>query len=148
MGTPVKIAFFTVLITQTLAVLFAWPLGLEQAGLTLATSIGAFVNAGLLLLLLRRKGYYRPQPGWPVFLAKVAVAVVLLAIVVGLTMGVDATWLTAGVVHKVSRLALVIAAGAVVYFGTLYALGFRLAQFNRRDAIEAPDIVPADDADP
>jgi putative peptidoglycan lipid II flippase len=148
MGTPVKIAFFTVLITQTLAVLFAWPLGLEQTGLTLATSIGAFVNAGLLLLLLRRKGYYRPQPGWPVFLAKVAVAVVLLAIVVGLTMGVDATWLTAGVVHKVSRLALVIAAGAVVYFGTLYALGFRLAQFNRRDAIEAPDIVPADDADP
>ena len=101
MGTPVKIAFFTVLITQTLAVLFAWPLGLEQAGLTLATSIGAFFNAGLLLLLLLRRGYYRPQPGWPVFLAKVAVAVMLLAIVVGLTMGVGATWLTAGVVHKV-----------------------------------------------
>jgi len=148
MGTPVKIAFFTVLITQTLAVLFAWPLGLEQAGLTLATSIGAFFNAGLLLLLLRRRGYYRPQPGWRVFLAKVAVAVALLAIVVGLTMGVGATWLTAGVVHKVSRLALVIAAGAVVYFGTLYALGFRLAQFNRRDAIEAPDVVPADDGEP
>src|SRR3954470_20065844 len=44
MGTPVKIAFVTVLITQTLAVLFAWPLGLEQAGLTLATSIGALFN--------------------------------------------------------------------------------------------------------
>jgi putative peptidoglycan lipid II flippase len=83
-----------------------------------------------------------------VFLAKVAVAVTLLAIVVGLTMGVSATWLTAGVVHKVTRLALVIAAGAVVYFGTLYALGFRLAQFNRRDAIEAPDVVPADDGEP
>jgi len=148
MNTPVKIAFFTVLITQTLAVLFAWPLGLEQAGLTLATSIGAFFNAGLLLLLLRRSGYYRPQPGWPVFLAKVAVAVVLLAIVLGLMMGVGAAWLTAGVVHKVSRLALVIAAGGVVYFGTLYALGFRLAHFNRRDAIEAPDVVPADDGEP
>jgi hypothetical protein len=35
-----------------------------------------------------------------------------------------------------------------VYFGTLYALGFRLAQFNRRDAIEAPDVVPADDGEP
>jgi putative peptidoglycan lipid II flippase len=148
MGTPVKIAFFTVLVTQTLAVLFAWPLGLEQAGLTLATSVGAFVNAGLLLLLLLRKGYYQPQPGWPAFLAKVVVAVALLAIVVGLTMGAGGTWLTAGVVHKVSRLALVIAAGGVVYFGALYALGFRLAQFSRRDAIEAPDVVPADDAEP
>jgi putative peptidoglycan lipid II flippase len=148
MGTPVKIAFFTVLVTQTLAVLFAWPLGLEQAGLTLATSIGAFVNAGLLLLLLLRKGYYQPQPGWPAFLAKVAVAVALLAIVVGVTMGAGATWLAAGVVHKVSRLALVIAAGGVVYFGALYALGFRLAQFNRRDAVEAPDVVPADDGEP
>ena len=95
MGTPVKIAFFTVLITQTLAVLPAWPLGLEHAGLTLATSIGAFVNAGLLLLL-RRGGYYRPQPGWPVFSRSCRRRRAGLAIVVGLTMGVDATWLTAG----------------------------------------------------
>jgi putative peptidoglycan lipid II flippase len=148
MGTPVKIAFATVLITQTLAVLFAWPLHLEQAGLTLATSAGACVNAGLLLWLLRRKGFYQPQPGWGPFLAKVAAAVVLLGVVIALTMGPGDAWLAAGVVGRVTRLALVIAAGAVVYFGTLYALGFRLAQFNRRDAMEAPDVSPADDADP
>ena len=148
MGTPVKIAFATVLITQTLAVLFAWPLHLEQAGLTLATSAGAFVNAGLLLWLLRRKGFYQPQPGWWPFLAKVSVAVALLAIVVALTMGPGDAWLAAGVVSRVTRLALVIAAGAIVYFGALYALGFRLAHFNRRDAMEAPDVSPADDTDP
>jgi len=39
MRTPVKIAFLTVVITQALAVLFAWPLGLGPAGLTLATSV-------------------------------------------------------------------------------------------------------------
>ena len=147
MGTPVKIAFVTVLVTQPLAVLLAWPLGLEQAGLTLATSIGAILNGGLLLWLLMRRGYFRPAPGWPVFFAKVCVAVVMLAIVAKWSMGVEATWLTAGVAQKLSHLALVIGAGAVVYFGTLYALGLRIAHFNRREAATPPDVTPTDDAE-
>ena len=146
MGTPVKIAFVTVLITQSLAVLFAWPLGLEQAGLTLATSVGACFNAGFLLWLLLRKGYFRPAPGWLRFIAKVLVAVALLAIVVYVAMGVESAWLTATVVQKITRLAVVIAAGAAVYFGTLYALGMRVAHFNRREAAVAPDTIPSDDS--
>ena len=141
MGTPVKIAFFTVLITQALAVV-AWPLGLEQAGLTLATSIGALLQRrDCLLLFLRRK---RLLPA----AARVAAHSSRSSCVasscsprrcVVASMGVGATWLTAGVVAEGrAGSALVIAAGAVVYFGTLYALGFRLAQFNRRDAIEPP----------
>ena len=147
MGTPVKIAFVTVLVTQPLAVLLAWPLGLEQAGLTLATSIGAILNGGLLLWLLMRRGYFRPAPGWPAFFAKVCVAVVMLAIVAKWSMGVEATWLTAGVAQKLSHLALIIGAGAVVYFGTLYALGLRIAHFNRREAATPPDVTPTDDAE-
>ena len=46
MRTPVRIAFFTVLVSLTLAVILMRPLG--HAGLTLATSLGACVNAGLL----------------------------------------------------------------------------------------------------
>jgi putative peptidoglycan lipid II flippase len=138
MKTPVAIAFFTVLVTQTLAVIFAWPLGLEQAGLTLATSIGACCNAGLLLWLLLRKRYYRPRPGWLPFFGKVCAASAVLAIVVAWLMGVDATWLHAGVLRKVGHLALVIGAGAVAYFGMLFALGFRVADFNRREAVQPP----------
>jgi putative peptidoglycan lipid II flippase len=145
MSTPVKIAFATVLITQTLAVLFAWPLGLEQAGLTLATSVGACFNASLLLWLLLRNGYYRPQPGWRLFFGKVCIAVLLLAGAIALAMGAAGTWLAAGVAYRIGRLALVIAIGAVVYFGALYALGFRLAQFNRREAPAPEDIPPADE---
>jgi putative peptidoglycan lipid II flippase len=139
MKTPVAIAFFTVLVTQTLAVIFAWPLGLEQAGLTLATSIGACCNAGLLLWLLLRKRYYRPRPGWLPFFGKVCAASAVLAIVVAWLMGVDATWLHAAVLQKVGHLALVIGAGAVAYFGMLFALGFRVADFNRREAVQPPD---------
>jgi putative peptidoglycan lipid II flippase len=139
MKTPVAIAFFTVLVTQTLAVIFAWPLGLEQAGLTLATSIGACCNAGLLLWLLLRKRYYRPRPGWLPFFGKVCAASAVLAIVVAWLMGVDAAWLHAGVLRKVGHLALVIGAGAVAYFGMLFALGFRVADFNRREAVQPSD---------
>jgi len=32
-----------------------------------------------------------------------------------------------------------------VYFGALYALGFRLADFSRREAAAPADIVPPDD---
>jgi hypothetical protein len=34
---------------------------------------------------------------------------------------------------KVARLALVVGAGASAYFGSLWLLGFRLADFNRRE---------------
>jgi putative peptidoglycan lipid II flippase len=147
MGTPVKIAFFTVMVTQTLAILFAWPLGLEQAGLTLATSVGACCNASLLLWLLMRKGYYVPQPGWLPFLGKVCVAVLLLAAVIAFAMGAGATWLSAGVGYKVGRMALVIGAGALVYFGALYALGFRIAHFSRRETVAPITIPPSDEVD-
>jgi putative peptidoglycan lipid II flippase len=144
MTTPVKIAFFTVLVTQTLAIVFAWPLGLEQAGLTLATSVGACCNAGLLLWLLLRKGFYRPQPGWLAFFAKVCVAAVVLGVVLALMAGNDTAWLHAGVARKMARLAAVIAAGALAYFGTLFAFGFRLRDFSRREAVAPLDGPPAD----
>jgi putative peptidoglycan lipid II flippase len=141
MKTPVKIAFFTVIVTQALAVTLAWPLGLQQAGLTLATSLGATCNAGLLLWLLLRNRYYRPRGGWLAFFAKVCIAAAALALAIALLRGPDATWLHAGLVAKVSRLALIVAAGALVYFGALFALGFRLADFNRREAPMPVDVL-------
>lgn len=146
MKTPVKIAFFTVLVTQTLAILFAWPLGLEQAGLTLATSVGACCNAGLLMWFLLRRRYYRPSAGWPVFMLKVAVATLVMGAVVALASGGNDEWLRSGAARKVGHLAAVIAGGGLAYFATLFALGFRVADFNRHDAIEPPDAV-APDAD-
>jgi putative peptidoglycan lipid II flippase len=143
----VKIASFTVVVTQTLAVIFAWPLGLEQAGLTLAMSIGACCNAGLLLWLLLRKRFYEPQPGWPAFFAKVCVASAVLAVVIVWLMGGDSAWLHAGALRKVAHLALVIGCAALAYFATLFALGFRLADFNRREAVQSPDHVPAETGD-
>jgi len=144
MKTPVKIAFVTVVVTQLLAWLLAWPLGFGHAGLTLATSLGACVNAALLFWLLRKHGFFAPQPGWAPFLGKVLVALAVLAAVLAWLAGPSSYWLAASLWQKVGRLAGVIAAGAVAYFAALYLLGFRLRDFNRRESADPRLALPGD----
>jgi putative peptidoglycan lipid II flippase len=48
--------------------------------------------------------------------------------------GDDRFWITAGLWPKLSRLSLVIVAGAAAYFATLWLVGFRFAHFNRRES--------------
>jgi putative peptidoglycan lipid II flippase len=109
-----------------------WPL--QQAGLTLATSIGACVNAALLFWFLRRHGFYAPRPGWFAFLCRLVVALGCLVAVLYFLAGPAQSWLEAGLWTKLARLFGVIVAGAVAYFGALYLLGFRIRDFNRREA--------------
>jgi putative peptidoglycan lipid II flippase len=132
MKTPVKIAFVTVLVAQTCAVVLMFPLG--HAGLTLATSLGACFNAGLLFWFLKRRGIYTPRPGWLLFVSKQVVALFVLAALLLWVAGPDSLWLEARLWAKVVRLAWVCTAGAGAYFAALWLLGFRLADFNRGDA--------------
>ena len=135
MKTPVKIAFVTVLITQTFAVVLMQFLG--HAGLTLATSIGACVNALLLFWFLRRSGFYEPAKGWLAFLSKLMIALGVLAIVLYWLSGPADAWLGYGLWERVARLAGIVIAGGFAYFGALFLIGFRLADFNRREAPRA-----------
>jgi len=135
MKTPVKIAVVTVLVAQTFAVMLMFPLG--HAGLTLSTSIGACLNAGLLFWFLRKQGIYAPRPGWLLFVAKTVVALFVLVALLLAIAGPASLWLEATLWARVLRLAWVCAAGAGAYFGALWLLGFRLADFNRSD-VTAP----------
>ena len=74
--TPVKIALVTLTATQLMNLVFIWRL--QHAGLALAISLGACLNAGLLYYQLRRHEIFRPQPGWFAFLGKVAVALLAM----------------------------------------------------------------------
>jgi putative peptidoglycan lipid II flippase len=131
--TPVKIALLSVFVTQVIALSLMWRMG--QAGLTLATSLGACVNAMLLFWMLRKRGIYSLRPGWLGFLARLALALGVLAAVLYLLAGQADYWLHASLWTKVGRLAGVVAAGAAAYLGTLFLLGFRLRDFNRREHI-------------
>jgi len=131
MKIPVRIAIGTVLFAQTLAFILMHRIG--HAGLTLATSLGACLNAGLLYWGLRRRGIYRPRPGWLQFVARLVVALGVLAGVLFAAAGTPADWIGASLGVRVVRLALVCGGGAAAYFAALWLLGFRLADFSRRE---------------
>lgn len=135
--TPVKIAFVSVLVGLSLSLVLMQFLG--HAGLTLATSLGACVNALLLFVFLRRSGVYRPEPGWLMFMARVAIALGVLAVLLWTISGPASWWMQAGLWARISRLGLIGAAALVTYFAALWLLGFRLRDFNRREAQEPGD---------
>lgn len=128
--TPVKFALVTLVATQLMNLVFIWEL--RHAGLALAISLGACLNAGLLLRGLRRRAIYVPQPGWGGFVLKLALAVYVMGSVLWLLAGDATSWLAAGALERVARLALLVAAGGAAYFATLWLLGFRLRDFSRR----------------
>ena len=131
MRTPVRTAFLSLIVSQSFAVALMFQIG--HAGLTLATSIGATVNALLLYRALRRADIYAPLAGWGRFILRLGVALAVLGAVLWWVSGPDEQWTQIGFAAKVSRLALVIAAGGSAYFATLWLLGFRLSDFNRRE---------------
>jgi putative peptidoglycan lipid II flippase len=128
--TPVKIAIFTLLATQVMNLMFIWPL--KHAGLALAIGLGACMNAGLLYYHLRKSGIFQPQPSWHQFLLRLAVAVSAMAAVLWWGAGAAESWLHYAAFEKLWRLAALVLVGAGVYFGMLWAMGFRLGDFTRR----------------
>ncbi|WP_119153077.1 murein biosynthesis integral membrane protein MurJ [Caldimonas tepidiphila] len=129
--TPVKIAVVVLVLTQLMNLLFVPWLG--HAGLALSIGVGALFNAGWLLIGLRRRGAYRPSPGWGGFLARVLFATALLG--AGLAFASAALdwvalrqqpWL------RIGWLALTLGAAALLYFGALALAGLNLRQFARR----------------
>ncbi|MFA6312750.1 MAG: murein biosynthesis integral membrane protein MurJ [Sterolibacterium sp.] len=131
--TPVKIALFTLAITQLMNLAFiGW---LRHAGLALAIGLASCVNAALLYRGLRRNGTYAPLPGWAMFLGKLGLALAVLAVVLWFGSGSEAAWLKRGTLDKVLYLAALVMGGAFAYFATLAALGFRPADFKQRSAL-------------
>jgi putative peptidoglycan lipid II flippase len=132
--TPVKIAIFTLLATQAMNLVFVFGLSLRHAGLALAIGLGACMNAGLLYYHLRRAGVFQPQSGWLLFLLKLVLAVSAMALMLWMGGGGSDAWLHYPAWEKLWRLLVLVAAGAGVYFGMLWALGLRLKDFMRRAA--------------
>lgn len=128
--TPVKIAIVSLVTTQLLNLVLVWHL--KHAGLALAISLGACLNAALLYVLLLRAGVYRPQPGWSVFVLKLGLAVYVMCVALWLTAGSTADWLTAGAAQRAVWLVTAVAAGAGAYFAALWVLGFRLRDFSHQ----------------
>lgn len=128
--TPVKIAVGVLVVTQLMNLIFVSLYA--HAGLALSIGIGACFNAAILFFMLRRRGIYRPQSGWRIFFFKVGIALILLAGVSVWVAGYfDWIALQAHPFLRAGALALVMSVCGVVYFGALFAMGFRLKNFRR-----------------
>ncbi|HJV60832.1 MAG TPA: murein biosynthesis integral membrane protein MurJ [Albitalea sp.] len=129
--TPVRVGVGVLVLTQLFNLLFVFALHLGVAGLALSTGLGAMVNAGTLLFLLWRRGGYRPAPGWVLFLVRLAAGCAVMG--AGLWWaGRRLDWLAMASLERAGWMALVLAAAALMYFGTLIATGLRLREFARR----------------
>jgi len=121
--TPVKIGIKAMVANMILNLLLIGPLA--HAGLALATSIAAFLNAGWLLMGLRRQGVFFFQPGWPLFLLRLLIATSAMVGVLFWLWEDMQQWLAWGLFDRVWHMTLMIFVGTSAYVGVLYVLGVR-----------------------
>ncbi len=134
--TPVKIAIRAMLSNMVLNVLFVVPMvqmdyEAPHAGLALATSCSAYINALLLYRGLRQQAVYQPLTGWrsiilQMLAACTAMGVFLYMVTPGLIIW---TWLTT--LERVLFLGSIIGTAALIYFAVLWLCGFRPARLRR-----------------
>jgi putative peptidoglycan lipid II flippase len=99
-----------------------------HAGLALATSIAALLNAWLLWRGLRRDGVVGVTSGWPALLVRFLIAnAAMAASLLQLARPLE-WWLQSGLMARSTWLAVTIATGAGVYFAALLLAGVRPAQ--------------------
>lgn len=123
--TPVRVACWSLVCVQ-LVNLISVPL-FSQAGLALSVGIGSLFNAGTLLFFLRKRDIYTPQAGWVRYLARIAIATLVMggALYRG-QLGYD--WTTLAWSMRAAGVAVMVLGAAVVYFGLLFAMGWRLKE--------------------
>lgn len=127
--TPVKIGIIAMIANMVLNLILVWPL--QHAGLALATSLSAWLNAGLLYLGLRRSGVYRPVSGWLMHGVRLVVAGGAMGAVIYTLAHHAAVWLDGPLRERVVWLTLIILAGLAVYSLMLLILGFRPRHLRR-----------------
>lgn len=130
--TPVRIAVIAMVANMVMNIILVFPLA--HAGLALATSLSATLNAFLLYRGLRTEGVYRPEPGWPLLILRGCVAVLVMGAVLYWGVGDLQSWIGVPLSDRVWRLLQWIVLGSISYFAVLALLGIRLRHFKSHTA--------------
>ncbi|GGK83590.1 murein biosynthesis integral membrane protein MurJ [Amphritea balenae] len=121
--TPVKVGIIAMVVNMALNLALIGPLA--HVGLALATTLSAFLNAGLLLRGLLKEGVFVWQKGWGAFLLKLLLAnASMIGLLVWLA-GTPDQWLAYDLWQRVAQMAILVLGGAAVYLIVLALLGMR-----------------------
>ena len=127
--TPVRIGVIAMLANMAMNLLFVFPLA--HAGLALATTLAAFINAGLLYRGLRREGVLQPRAELATLVYKAIIASVFMAVMLTFVVPPLPTWVALGGFDRMIQLVAWIVAGASVYVATMWLMGVRLGHLLR-----------------
>jgi len=128
--TPVRVGMVAVLANIVMSLAFAvpmvfWGVPAPHAGLALATTLAAFLNAGLLFWQIRRDDHYRPAPGWQRLLLQVGAATAVMLLVLGMLADDPLHWTGWMWERRVLHLLLLVTAGIAAYFASIRLFGLR-----------------------
>ena len=134
--TPVKVGLIAMFANMLMNVIFVVPMlklgwTAPHAGLALATTLSAFLNAGLLYLGLKKAGVYTPQKGWMKLFLQTILAASIMGGSVFILAGELSFWITATAIERIMQLGWIIPVGVATYFAVLWGTGVRFKQLLR-----------------
>jgi len=121
--TPVKVGVVAMFSNIIMNFIFIGPLA--HAGLALATSLAAFINAGLLYYFLRKEQVFLPESGWLVFLVRIIFASIVMSALLVFMVPALPLWSEWDLYTRVFQLGSWITAGGMSYFAALWLTGLR-----------------------
>jgi putative peptidoglycan lipid II flippase len=124
MQTPVRIGIVAMLANMVFNLILIWPL--KHAGIALATSLSAMLNAGFLLYFLRKQKIYIPREGWHFFSLRLFFINALLAVFLWFGSGDIQDWLTHPISWRAAHLSVLLIGAMALYLAGLWVAGMRL----------------------
>jgi putative peptidoglycan lipid II flippase len=141
MVTPVSIGIRAMVANMVLNILFVVPLyllvNLGHVGLALATSVAAYLNAGLLWRGLLRESVYRFSPAWRSYALRLSVATLSMLGVLWWLLPPVSDFLAWAWQERALWLALLCGAGGLTYVVVHIAAGTRLADLRSPSGVRS-----------
>lgn len=125
--TPVKMAVTSLVANIVLAFILVFPF--KHAGLALATSLTAAINAALLFWSIRRDKHYVPGSGWKLFWLQTGFANTVLALALWLSVDDLVLWFSWDWLARGWHLTVLCVGAVFIYFLCLWLSGMRLRDF-------------------
>jgi putative peptidoglycan lipid II flippase len=127
--TPVKVGIIAMVANMAFNLVLVLGFDMAHVGLSLASTLSAFLNAGLLYWGLHKRGVFRVERHWVRLGARYLSANVVMAVALVAITPAAGWWLAPqGNFLKVAAILGICAAGAAIYFAALFAFGFRLRE--------------------